>query len=130
MNANKDHLGSTPATPIDVHEKTIQELKAESVSITNGGAGVVKGEQITVTIHNGGIGAVSAQKVEAKIQDGGIGAVAGWEVTANETRIAIALAGTINGTTKILIDVRAGLVAGLAIGVMLAALKMLVQARK
>ncbi|MCS7060812.1 MAG: hypothetical protein RMN25_06555, partial [Anaerolineae bacterium] len=81
-------------------------------------------------IHNGGIGAVSAQKVEAKIQDGGIGAMAGWEVTANETRVAIALAGRINGPAKILIDARAGLVAGLAIGVVLAALKMLVQARK
>jgi len=130
MDATNDHVGSTPTTPIDVQEKTIQELTAESVNITAGGAGVVKGQQVTITLKDGGIGAVMAQKVEAKVQDGGIGAVMAQEVTANETTIAIALAGNISGAAKIMVDMRAGLVAGLAIGVVLAALKLLTRSRK
>jgi len=130
MDATNDHVGSTPTTPIDVQEKTIQELTAESVNITAGGAGVVKGRQVAITLKDGGIGAVMAQKVEAKVQDGGIGAVMAQELTANETTIAVALAGNISGAAKIMVDMRAGLVAGLAIGVVLAALKLLTRSRK
>lgn len=128
MDATNASVSSTPA--IDVQEKTIQELTAETVNITNGGAGVVKGRQVALTLKNGGVGAVMAQKVEATVQDGGIGAVMAQDVTAGGTTIMFALAGNISGATKIMVDMRAGLVAGLAIGVVLAALRLLTRARR
>ena len=130
MSANNDHVGSTPATPVELKDKTIQELTAENVSITNGGAGAVKGQQVSVTLTNGGIGAVMAQKAEIKVKDGAIGAAMAQELTANDTSIAVAFAGNISGNARIMVDMRAGLVAGLSIGVVLAALKLLTRSRK
>ena len=127
MSANNDHVASTP---VELKDKTIQELTAENVTITNGGAGTVKGQQVSVTLTNGGIGAVIAQKAEVKVKDGGIGAAMSQELTANETSIAVALAGNISGNARIMVDMRAGLVAGLAVGVVLAALKLLTRSRK
>jgi hypothetical protein len=105
----------------------VAEVTAQSVEVTQGGVGQIKSHTTTVTVKQGGVGAVVAQEATVEVTEGGIGAVIGREINVRNSNVSVALAGRISGDAKIMIDLRAGFVAGIAIGVVLSAFQMLMK---
>ncbi len=112
------------------HTGSVQQIVAQTVNLSNGGAGVVKGEQVTVHVTEGGIGAVQAQKADIEVKEGGIGAALAQDLTVKNSFIGFAAARTISGDAKIIFDMRAGLVAGLTIGAALVLAKLALGGRR
>ena len=108
----------------------VTTINAQAVTIENGGAGAVKGDTVTINVKNGGVGAVMAQKADVSVQDGGVGAVLAQEVTVKGTRIAVAMAGNISGDAQIMFDMRAGLLAGIAAGLVMVGFKLITGRRR
>ena len=113
-------------------EKTVSEGKtrintitARNVSVADSAVGTVKGESVKVNLENGVIGAVVATKVKAEVTNGAIGAVVAQSATLKGSQISILVAGQVRGDARILFDMRAGLVAGLAAGLVVVAFKLL-----
>ena len=109
---------------------SVQQVTANTVNLSNGGAGVVKGDHVTVSVKQGGVGAVQAGRADISVTEGGIGAVMAQELKLNNTVVSVAIAGRISGESKIMFDMRAGLIAGLVIGAVIAAIKALTMLRK
>jgi hypothetical protein len=108
----------------------VAEITAQVVEVSQGGVGQIKSETATVTVKQGGIGAVIAQTANIEVTEGGVGAVLGNEINVSNSSISFALAGKINGDAKIMIDLRAGLIAGIAIGAVLSAFQLLLKRRR
>jgi hypothetical protein len=109
----------------------VKEITAQTVNFSNGGAGAIKGETVTVRLKDGGIGAVIAQKADITVEDGGIGTVIAREATVKAPVVPVVIAMNVTGeNTKIMFDMRAGLLAGVAAGLVLTALRMLLGHRK
>lgn len=108
----------------------VQQVIANTVNLTNSGAGAVKGERVTVSVNQGGIGAVLAQQAEVSVTGGAVGVVMGQDVKLSNATVSLAMARQISGDAKILFDMRAGLVMGLVIGAVIAVLKALAPALK
>jgi hypothetical protein len=104
----------------------VKQIVAQTVNLSDGGAGVVKGEQVTVHVTEGGIGAVQAGKANIEVKEGGIGAVMAQDLTVTNSVIGFAAASNIGGDAKILFDLRAGVAAGLIIGAALVIARLLV----
>ena len=100
-------------------------ITAQTVNVKDGGVGSVRGEAVNVTLTNGGIGAVLANKVQAEAANGGIGAVLAREATVKGGNISVLAAVRVQGDARIMFDVRAGFVAGIAGGLVLVAFKLL-----
>lgn len=118
------HEANTPETPEPVKADTVelngsvQSIEARVVNVTNGGIGAAKGEVLNVTLSNGGIGAMAAKRADVHVTDGGIGALAAQEVTLSEqTTVAVLAATKVNGSPKVMFDLRAGVIAGVVAGV-------------
>jgi hypothetical protein len=103
---------------------SVQQITAQTVNLSDGGAGVVRGEHVTVSVTNGGIGMVQAQHATVDITSGGLGVAIAQELTVQGGMISIAAAGKLGGDVKVMFDVRAGLLAGAVIGLILAAVKL------
>lgn len=122
---NPNPLPAETAAP-EVVEATgsVQQITAQTVNLSDGGAGVVRGEHVTVSVTNGGIGMVQAQHATVDITSGGLGVAIAQELTVQGGMISIAAAGKLGGDVKVMFDVRAGLLAGAVIGLILAAVKL------
>ena len=107
----------------------INTIKARNVSVKDSAVGTVKGESVRVNLENGVIGAVVATKVKAEVTNGAIGAVVAQTATLKESQISILVAGQVRGDARILFDMRAGLVAGLAAGLVMVAFKLIMGRR-
>ncbi len=117
------------------------EVIPEVVSITDGGAGIIKGKSVTIT--DGGAFIISGESVE--ITDGGAVFIVGEtvrihqgggltiianqaELTEGSTAVFL-VAKNASGQAKIGIDINAAVVFGLIVGAMLVAFKLLVGRR-
>ncbi|MCL4506580.1 MAG: hypothetical protein M1434_06315 [Chloroflexi bacterium] len=107
----------------------INTIKARNVSVKDSAVGTVRGESVKVNLENGVIGAVVAAKVKAGVTNGAIGAVFAQSATVKESQISILVAGQVRGDARILFDMRAGLVAGLAAGLVMVAFKLIMGRR-
>jgi hypothetical protein len=105
-------------------------INAQSVTVEGGGIGSVKGENATVNVKNGGVGAVMASKADVSVQDGGVGSLMAREATVKGGNIAIAMVGRISGDVRIGFDMRAGLLAGIAAGLVMAAFRLITGRRR
>ena len=135
----KDVTMATDQSPdsMNTQAPTVQEsVRAESVTISQGGAQTV--EATYVEVHQGGIGAVRAQDV--RIQEGVAGLVQAEQVTVRESQVGVLVANQlhsentrgvvivarqIDGDVQTLMDLRGMIAAGAALGVVFALLMLL-----
>jgi hypothetical protein len=105
---------------------SVQQVEARVVNVTNGGIGAAKGEVLNVTVKSGGIGAMAGKRVDVHVTDGGIGAMAAQEVTlSDQTSVAVMAALKVNGSPKVMFDLRAGVVAGVVAGMVFGLINLL-----
>ncbi len=106
-------------------KQQIGSITARSVTVSESAVGAIKGDSVKVNLENGVIGAVVAEKVKAEVNNGAIGAVLAQSATLKQSQVGILVAGQIRGDARILFDMRAGFVAGLTAGLVLAAFKLI-----
>ncbi len=118
------HEANTPEAPEPIRADTVnvtgsvQSVEARAINVNNGGIGAAKGEVLTVTVKDGGIGAMAAKRADVHVTDGGIGAMAAQEATlSDQTSVAFMAALKVNGSPKVMFDMRAGVIAGVVAGV-------------
>jgi hypothetical protein len=119
--------GAPASAAPEVVEATgsVQQITAQTVNLSNGGAGMVRGENVTVSVSDGGIGMVQAKHASVSITSGGLGVAMAQDLTVQGGMISIAAARNLGGDVKVMFDLRAGLLAGAVIGLVLAAVKLL-----
>ena len=102
-------------------------VTAHTVTIDGGQVAVLRGEDIDVDLQNGGIGAMFSGKARVDVENGGVGSVMAREVTINAPSVGSVIALNVGGDVKpkVLIDMRAGLVAGVAAGLVIGLLRLL-----
>jgi hypothetical protein len=101
----------------------VAQVQARVVNVQQGGIGRASGDALTVTLTQGGIGAMVSRQADVTVNNGGIGAIAAQDATVHNAVISV-LAATrvkLEGNTRVLIDLRAGLLFGVIVGVMLSA---------
>jgi hypothetical protein len=103
----------------------IGTLTAQNVSIKDSAVGSIKGDSVTARIENGVIGAVVASRVDVTVTNGALGAVVAQGVTVKDSNVNILIAGQVSGNARILFDMRAGLLTGLAAGLVMVAFGLL-----
>ena len=103
--------GNVKAKTISGNMMLLGAVKADEVSVVNGGVGYAQAGTMSVS---GYTGAVVAGSVE--VHHGFAGFVAGREVHVNESRTGILLARTVNGDVTTVLDTRGALIAGLTAG--------------
>lgn len=124
-----------PAAP-DVTADTVNitgnanVVTAQMVTCTNGAIGAVKSETLTMHVENGAVGGVQAQHVTLSAENSAVGGVLAQDVTVNQGQLVFVLAKNISGSARILFDVRAGLLAGVACGLVVSAFKLIAGRRK
>lgn len=107
---------------------SVKQVEARVVNVTDGGIGAAKGEVINVTVTDGGIGAMAAKRVDVHMTDGGIGAMAAQEATlSDQTSVAVLAALQVNGSPKVMFDLRAGVIAGVVAGVVFGLIDLLIR---
>lgn len=116
-----------PATHDEVKADTVnltgavQRVEARVVNVKEGGIGALKGEVVTVTVEEGGIGALAARRADVTINGkGGIGALAAQEVAVTNGSVSVLAAMRVTGNPKVMFDLRAGVLAGLIAGAIVA----------
>jgi hypothetical protein len=107
----------------------IGTVTAQTVNVRDGAVANVRGENVHVTVTNGGVGAVMGTTVQAEVGNGGVGAVMAQEATIKGSQVGFVAALRISGDARIAFDMRAGLIAGVAIGLVLAAFRALLGRR-
>jgi hypothetical protein len=107
-------------------------VTAHTVTIDGGQVAVLHGDDIDVDLQNGGIGAMFSGKARVDVDNGGVGSVMAREVTINAPSVGSVIALNVGGDVKpkVLIDMRAGLVAGVAAGLVIGLLRLLTGRRK
>jgi hypothetical protein len=102
-------------------------VHAENVTIDGGQVGVLQGDDVDVDMKNGGIGALLGAKSHIDVSNGGVGSVMAKEVTINAPSVGSVIALNVSGDVqpKLLIDMRAGLVAGVCAGLVIGLLNLL-----
>lgn len=115
---------NTPEAPEPVRADTVNltgstpRVEARVINVKDGGIGAAQGEVLNVTVSDGGIGAMAAKRADVHITNGGIGAMAAQEANLSEgTTVAILAALKMNGSPKVMFDLRAGIAAGVVAGV-------------
>lgn len=126
---------TAPAAP-DVAADTVNitgnanVVNAQMVTCTNGAIGAVKSETLTMHVENGAVGGVQAQHVVLSTENSAVGGVLAQDVTVNQGQLVFVLAKNISGSGRILFDVKAGLLAGVACGLVVSAFKLIAGRRK
>jgi hypothetical protein len=112
--------GEVTAESVTIRGKASM-VNAHTVAIDGGQVGVLRGEDIDVDLKNGGIGALFGGKVRIDVDNGGVGSVMAREVTINAPSVGSVIALNVSGDVKpkVLIDMRAGLVAGAVAGLVI-----------
>jgi hypothetical protein len=107
-------------------------VHAHAVTIDGGQVGVLRGDDIDIDMQNGGIGALFGDKVEVDVDNGGVGSIMAREVTVSSPAVGSVIALNFSGDVKpkVLIDMRAGLVAGIACGLVVGMLNLLMGRRR
>jgi hypothetical protein len=132
-------MGAVPATPearagqetVSAEVVTISGkadvVNAQTVNINGGRVRMLRGDTVKADVKNGGVGAVIGNTADVDVADGGVGFVGAKQATVKSQAIGFVMAWNlkIEGDAKIGFDMRAGLVAGIAIGLVMAALRLL-----
>jgi len=109
----------------------VGQVQARQINVWQGGIGSAKSDEMTVSVTQGGIGAFAAKHADVTVKGGGIGAMAAQEVNVHDTIITALAADRVNlsGNSRILIDMRAGVVFGVVVGVLLSATNAMLKMR-
>jgi hypothetical protein len=109
---------------------TANMVTAQTVTCNNGAIGAVKSETVTINVQNGAVGGVKAQHVNLTVDQSAVGGILAQDVTVNGGPVSFVLAKNISGDTRILFDVRAGLLAGIVAGMVITAFKLILGRRR
>ena len=124
-----------PGEP-EVEAQTYDQVVAETVTIQQGGAKSVKAT--TVQVMEGGIAMADAESIEVgsggialakggdiTVKGGGVAVAIGQKVELDNASAVLVVAREVSGDAKILIDLRAALLFGAVLGVVIGAIKFL-----
>ena len=96
-------------------------IVADVVNIRDGGAAFIKGH--TVEIQDGGAGIIAGQTIS--IKDGGGGILLADQAELRNSTVVFLATNRVSGEAKILFDLRAALLFGVVVGLVLGLLKRL-----
>lgn len=123
-------VGQIRADQVTLHEGGIGMVDADIVAVTNGGVGLVRANEASI-IGGGVLGAVS-QSVTVK--DAQAGLVIAQEIRNGPVKSVVLLAQNVEGPVETVLDtpqaILAGLVSGVAIGLVLTIFNLLIGRRK
>jgi len=118
--------GIVQATTINVKQGGIQSATTDSLTVTQGGVGIADSKNTSVTM--GGIGILTADTVD--LSSGGAGVTVADTVKASDnSTIGVLFAGTVEGNPTIHVDGRKAVVALAAFAGVLIVLKRLLGSR-
>ena len=120
---NQGGAALVEAESVEVTQGGVQAVQAGSLSITQGGAMIVETESAELSMS--GAGLLSADKVDMKSAGAGV-AIADTLVADDKTTIGFLFAGTIEGEPKVKVDARVAAAFGAGLGVALFLLRRLV----
>lgn len=106
-----------------MNDEAKKEVRAESVTIQEGGAGRIVAD--TVHIQEGGAGIIQGQEV--RMQEGGAFALIADRAELQDSGAFLVVARQIGGQAKIIFDFRAAVLFGLIVGLSIALYKMFVK---
>jgi hypothetical protein len=114
-------VDSVTAQTVTVTQGAIGRVQAFDVSVREGG--IARAEASQIQVINGGIGV--AQGTSVSVSDGTASVVVAQSADLQNSTVALLLARSVSGNVRVLVDMRAGAALGLAFGLTVAALKLL-----
>jgi hypothetical protein len=112
--------GVVEAESIEITQGGVQAAQTGSLSITQGGAMIVEADSADLSMS--GAGLLSADRVDMKSAGAGV-AIADTLVADDKTTIGFLFAGTIEGQPKVRVDARVAAAFGAGLGVALFVLR-------
>jgi hypothetical protein len=102
----------------------VSEVRARVVNVERGGISMLRAEDLTTTLKNSGIGAAAVGSLNATLENSGIGALAARKAEVKGGAISVLAAANVElkDGAKVYFDLRAGALAGLIMGVVIATL--------
>ena len=109
------------AQTVTVEQGGVQEIRADTVEVHQGGIG--KAEATSVRVDQGGVGLAKAETVT--ISDGGVFGVYANEAHLERSNVVLLAAKKVDGEARILLDWRSAAALGVAVGLALGFLRLL-----
>lgn len=125
VSIRKGAAGVIEADSVRVEKGGVKHAEAHLVEVHEGGIGSVQGGTVTVT--DGGVGLARCEVLN--VEDGGVGIALTRTAELSGTRVVFLAAREVHGDARALIDLRAGLLFGLAAGAAMGLLGLLFRRR-